>query len=72
MADGYLIRTVGGPHDGESRVVPRDMFGWPLPDELPLPESGGMYVKIRESQLPAEIDESEFVMRGAEYEWQAE
>ena len=29
MADHFLIKTKGGPEDGATRVIPRDMYGWP-------------------------------------------
>lgn len=69
MAEFFLLRTTGGPLDGQTRKVPRNFYGWPLPAELPYEQ--GRYVKTSESQLPAEVDESPHVARGAEYEWQA-
>lgn len=71
MADCFLIRTNGGPCAGETHAIPRELASWPLPDVLP-PEPGwppGRYVKTSESQLPADVDDSPFVARGAEYEW---
>jgi len=67
MADHFLIKTKGGPEDGATRVIPRDMYGWPLPAMLPLP--GGVYLKISESQLAEESDSNPHVARGAEYQW---
>lgn len=70
MADYYLIRTKGGPYNGETRRVPRDYFGWPLPDVLSMPSFiAGCYRKIRESELPEDVDSNPHVARGAEYEW---
>lgn len=68
MANGFLVRTTGGPNDGETRVVPLE-WGWPLPNVLPGASLGGVYVKVSESQLPASVDEHRNVMRGAQYEW---
>lgn len=70
MADFFLVKTNGGPFDGETRMLPRTVFKWPLPDELPDTEKfGGKYVKIQESTLPESVDESPHVARGAVYEW---
>lgn len=68
MADFYTIRTVGGPLPGH-KTVPK-AHGWPLPDKLPVPMGGGLYVKVAESELPAEVDDCPNVARGATYHWQ--
>lgn len=65
----FLIRTRGGPIDGETRSVPETAFPWPLPPILEHPGGGGHYVKIAESTLPEEVDDNDHVARGAEYEW---
>ena len=71
MADFYLLRTVGGPHPGD-RTLPLDWEhpdgkkGWPLPDTLPVDDSG-YYKKVAESNLPD--DSFDMVARGAQYEW---
>ena len=58
----YLVRTVGGPHPGD-RISDGP---WPLPDRLP--DEGGEYVKVGQSQLDADVPH---VMRGAQYEWRS-
>jgi hypothetical protein len=68
VPEKFLIRTVGGPHPG-TRIAPADVMPWPLPDALP--DERGRYVKRSESQLPPQADGSH-VMRGAEYEWEAD
>lgn len=67
----FLMKTKGGPIDGETHVVPADLYGWPLPDKLPAPFEGGHYKKVNESKLPPMPHDSP-VMRGAEYEWVAD
>jgi len=62
VSEQYLVRTVGGPHPGD-RV---SQGPWPLPDSLP--DEGGQYVKVSESQLPPDL--SPHVMRGAQYHWE--
>jgi hypothetical protein len=65
----FLIRTTGGPLDGETRVVPLSVLGqWPPPESLPAPGEGGSYVLRNHSQL-LERPSTEFLMRGADYEW---
>ena len=75
MAERFLVRTEGGPCDGETRVADSDGLGgweWPLPDVL---EYGGRegvighYVKAAESTLPPQ-DEDSRVLRGATYRWE--
>lgn len=62
--ESFLVRTAGGPRPG-TRVAE----GW----ERPLPEllmtEGGQYVKVSESSLEPQAEDSH-VMRGAEYRWQ--
>lgn len=67
MSERVLLKTVGGPHPG-TRIVDTSVMPWPLPDELPDPDSGGVYRKTTESQLP-EMPSDGHVMRGAEYAW---
>jgi len=50
----FVIRTKGGPFPG-SRVVDSNLFEWPLPEILDMPEEidfGGYYEKKNESSLP--------------------
>lgn len=75
MAEKFLIRTQGGPLDGETRVANAQMDGvqigqweWPLPARLPFNETGD-YVKVTESSLPP-MPEDGNVMRGATYAWE--
>lgn len=63
-----LIRSFGGPYPG-TRLVKISDFGWPLPDVLH--GDGGRYMKRGESALPP-MPEGSHVVRGAEYEWEAE
>lgn len=63
-----LIRTVGGPYDGETRVVGVEVFGWPLPDALAVPFDG-RYLKVSESDLGPRSPDSR-LLRGAEYQWE--
>lgn len=74
MAEKFLIRTQGGPLDGETRVANAQMDGvqigqwdWPLPSTLPFDRTGE-YVKVTESSLPP-MSEDGNVMRGATYMW---
>ena len=72
MGERFLIRTEGGPCDGETRVANSDgneRWTWPLPDVLKY-DAGGRYVKVTESHLPPQEPGSR-VVRGATYEWQA-
>jgi hypothetical protein len=68
----FLVRTEGGPLDGEVRVANGDGdpagWSWPLPDRLPY-GSLGAYVKDRESGLPPQPRDSG-VLRGATYRWE--
>jgi hypothetical protein len=67
----FLIRTEGGPMDGETRVANAGGTGpweWPLPDVLNYDQSG-RYVKAAESDLPAQPPESQMA-RGATYRWE--
>lgn len=66
-----LIRTIGGPLDGESRVMPLSVFDnvWPPPERLdPIPETDGLYVRESYSKLPP-MEEDSPVKRGAQYKW---
>jgi hypothetical protein len=78
----FVLRTIGGPLDGQTRVVDVTVMPWPWPDELPIPIGvyrdpqtpkpkfqTGRYVKIHESQLPPEAAAHPNVGVGAEYEW---
>lgn len=60
-----LVRTVGGPHPGQ-KLTDIDQSGWPLPGLLP--DVGGKYVKVAESNLPPQ-EEGSHLMRGAMYRW---
>lgn len=66
----FLIRTEGGPCDGETRVADSLGLGgweWPLPDILGWDDSG-YYVKAGESDLPPQ-ERGSRVLRGATYRW---
>ena len=65
-AEVVMMRTDGGPHPGD-RLVDTGVLPWPLPDALP--DEGGQYVKVSESQIPHEIPG---VLRGAQYRWEPE
>lgn len=72
MAERFLIRTIGGPTNGETRVVnadgqPGEPWTWPLPDTLHYPGTG-YYKKTSESKLGPR-DVNSHVLRGAEYHW---
>lgn len=67
-AEQFLVRTTGGPFHDETRVTSANDNEWPLPDELPVREHGGRYVKVSESDL-APQEPGSHVLRGAEYEW---
>ena len=72
MPERFLIRTEGGPCDGETRIADSDGLGgwtWPLPDVLKY-DASGQYVKVGESDLPPQPEDSR-VLRGAQYEWRA-
>lgn len=64
----FLVRTTGGPHDGETRAVPHGVLGWPPPANLPGIFHGGIYILVNFSKLP-EKPRSVNLMRGADYEW---
>lgn len=65
----FLIRTTGGPHDGETRLVPLSVLGhWPPPLTLPGKSRGGVYVRSTYSNLPDGVS-NETLKRGADYEW---
>jgi len=74
MAERFLVRTEGGPLDGETRVASSVGLGglggweWPLPDVLRY-DGSGQYVKAAESGLPPQ-DEDSHVLRGATYRWE--
>lgn len=68
----FAIKTTGGPLDSQVRMCDDPAhFGmtWPFPDVLDL-VPGGRYVKVCESQLPAEAAANPHVALGAEYEWE--
>lgn len=74
----FLISTEGGPHPGVRACregdrywtfLPDPSVRWPLPDELP--DAGGQYVKISESDRGPQREGSTLV-RGARYEWKPE
>ena len=72
MGERFLIRTEGGPCDGETRIANTDGLGgwtWPLPDVLKY-DASGRYVKHAESVLPPQEKGSQ-VVRGATYRWEA-
>jgi hypothetical protein len=62
--EAFLVRTVNGPRPG-TRVA--EGWAWPLP--VLLLAEGGQYVKISESSLEPQVEDSN-VLRGAEYRWQ--
>ena len=75
MPEHFLVRLKGGPHP--ATYIPAEgqpVWGhledpavrWPLPDAIPA--GGGEYVKVSESKLEPQPDDSH-VLRGAEYEW---
>lgn len=71
MAEPFLVRTKGGPCDGQTRVANAagdEGWTWPLPDELGYDDSG-RYVKCQESGLPSQTEGSN-VIRGATYRWE--
>lgn len=70
----FLVRTTGGPYDGETRVVPLSVLGsWPPPQSLPMPHrAGGAYVLRNYSQLPDGVADGKGLMRGVDYKWQEE
>ena len=68
VGERFLIRTEGGPCDGETRVADVGQgWTWPLPAWLGYDETG-RYVKISESGLPPQDAESR-LRRGARYRW---
>lgn len=64
----FLIRTSGGPLDGESRVVQQSVLGWPPPVNLPGVFHGGIYIRQSFSKLPDTVSDMG-IMRGADYTW---
>jgi hypothetical protein len=81
MANFFLLKTEGGPFDGEVRALPKGTgpgeWTWPLPEKLlgeEIPEEllrgmRGNYVKVMESELPEEADANDHLSRGATYRW---
>jgi hypothetical protein len=67
----YLLRTWGGPYDGQTRVVDVRIIPWPFDDELPVPEEagGGKYVKTSESKLSIAAAEHPNVAMTANYRY---
>jgi hypothetical protein len=68
--ESFLIRTKGGPYDGETRVVSLGVLPWPPPVNLPGVFHGGVYMRTNFSRLP-DMSMNSKVMRGADYEWVA-
>jgi hypothetical protein len=71
MNERFLIRTEGGPCDGETRIADSQGiggWGWPLPDVLKY-DATGSYIKAAESSLPPQ-ERGSRVLRGATYRWQ--
>lgn len=66
VSETLLLRLNDGPHPG-TRTVDSAFMPWPLPESLD--DDGGQYVKVSESQLPEGVPG---VLRGAEYDWEAE
>lgn len=69
----FLVRTNGGPAEGQRVVRDGDVYGgllftWPLPNFLS--DRGGRYRKVGESRLAPQTQGSH-VVRGAEYEWES-
>lgn len=64
----FLVRTHGGPHDGETRIVPNNVIGWPPPMNLPGVFHGGVYIRRDFSKLP-DMKSGAKLMRGADYDW---
>jgi hypothetical protein len=63
----FALRTIGGPFDGQTRMVTADLHPWPLPDEIEMiPDV--RYRKVRESNLPPQPVKS-VLKRGAEYQY---
>lgn len=71
MPERFLLRTEGGPCDGETRVADSEnvYWQWPLPAVLEY-DGTGRYVKVLESDLPPQPEDSH-VMRGATYRWES-
>lgn len=69
MNETILIKTVGGPFDGDTRVVNRAemSWDWPPPNQILVPGEKGFYKRESYSQLP-QIGHPN-VMRGAQYQW---
>lgn len=66
----FLLRTNGGPCDGETRVANhqgRHEMDWPLPEVLKYDKTG-YYAKVAESDIPPQPWDSP-MLRGATYEW---
>jgi hypothetical protein len=75
VAERFLIRTEGGPCNGETRVanagmehLPSGQWEWPLPDALEY-DGTGRYVKVAQSDLPP-MEADSPVVRGATYRWE--
>jgi len=68
VKEEYMIRTSGGPFDGETRIISHGAFGWPPPPNLPGVFHGGVYIRTNFSKL-SEQDAGSGIMRGADYEW---
>ncbi len=57
----FLIRTRGGPFDGDTRVVPYSVIGWPPPVNLPGIFHGGAYIREEFSETGS--------IHEAKYQW---
>lgn len=70
----FLLRTMGGPLDQETRIANTEAdpvkWTWPLPGILKY-DATGYYEKISESQLPPQERDDSRILRGALYEWRS-
>ena len=71
MSEEVLLRMSGGPYPGDRHGPVDELGGWPLPETLDVPEGGGVYRKVSESQLPDDAVGPNLI-RGAQYEWEPE
>jgi hypothetical protein len=65
VGERFTARLNGGPTPG-TFILPEEAT-WPLPKTIQVSDDG-CYVKIMESQLPPQ-DEDSPIIRGAEYRW---
>lgn len=70
MAEKILVKAIGGPKDGETRVFELGEAGWvwPPPMCVYVPGYSGFYKRESYSNLPEE-PRNPHVMRGAQYQW---